>query len=58
MTGNTSPVTGVLGATTSTVASAGLLANTGNPVFQSLLVGTLIISLTLLVTRIVKISVR
>ena len=57
MAGNVSPVTGVLGATTTTTVSAGLLANTGNPLFQTILVGTIIVSVVLLVTRLVKLSV-
>ena len=57
MTGNISPATGVLGATSTTAVSAGLLANTGNPVFQTILVGAIIVSIVLLVTRLVKITV-
>lgn len=54
MTGNTSPATEVLGATTSGAASTAVLANTGNPIFQIVAVGVLAASIALLLTRAVK----
>lgn len=58
MTGNISPAGQVLGATTTGATSVGLLANTGNPVFQSILIGAIIMSVALLLARLVKISVK
>lgn len=54
MTGNTSPVGQVLGATTSGAASTAVLANTGSAVFQTIAVAVLIASIALLLTRAVK----
>lgn len=54
MTGSTSPVGQVLGATTSGAASGVVLANTGNPVFQTISIGIFIVSIVLIATRVVK----
>lgn len=57
MTGNISPAGQVLGATASGVASTAVLANTGNITFQIIAISVLIISVTLLLVRAVKVSV-
>lgn len=54
MTGNTSPVGQVLGATTSGSASAAVLAKTGDPAFQAVAILVLVLSVALIVARLVK----
>ena len=57
MTGTTSPIGQVAGIATTAGATTALLANTGNPIFQTLLLGFILMMFAVFTTRVTKVAI-